>query len=100
MSKKKHIELLLSGQEIQIRPGGNSMTPMIKSKQLLTVSPITDQAEIKVGDVVYVKVGKYIYTHLVKALKQDKVLIGNNHGHLNGWTNIRNVYGKVTKIES
>ena len=37
------------------------------------------------------------YTHLVKAKDEKRgVQIGNNHGHINGWT--KNVYGKVTKI--
>lgn len=36
-------------------------------------------------------------THKVYAIDDKKgCLIGNNHGHMNGWT--KNVYGKAHKI--
>ena len=76
---------------------GNSMTPILYSGQKHFLEPITNLDDVSVGDIVYCKVkGKY-YTHLVKK-KNDKlgVLIGNNHGKINGWT--KKVYGKVTKI--
>ena len=53
--------------------------------------------DVEKGDIVFCKVRGNHYTHLVKA-KNDKrgVLIGNNHGHNNGWT--KKVYGKVIEI--
>lgn len=61
------------------------MTPLIKSGQEHVLSPINLS---DVGDIVFCK-GRY-YTHLVKA---KGVLIGNNHGKINGWT--KSVFGKV-----
>lgn len=92
------VEKLLSGESIISKESGNSMTPIIKSKQAVKLVPTTWQ-ETKVGDIVYCKVRGNLYTHLVKA-KNDKrgCLIGNNHGNINGWT--KNVYGKVIKVYS
>jgi len=90
------IELLQEGETIISKEPGNSMTPRIRSRQPVKIKPITWQ-ECEVGDVVYCKVRGNLYTHLVKA-KNDKrgVLIGNNHGRINGWT--KQVYGKIIEI--
>jgi len=92
------IEKLLAGKTIISREPGNSMTPLIKSKQPVRLAPTTWQ-ETEKGDMVYCKVQGNLYTHLVKAKSEKKgCLIGNNHGRINGWT--KNVYGKVTKVYS
>jgi hypothetical protein len=84
---------LTAGETFVSREPGNSMTPRLKSRQPVRLEPATWE-DVEKGDVVYCRVrGKY-YTHLVKAKNLKKgVLIGNNHGHNNGWT--RKVYGKV-----
>lgn len=64
------------------------MTPLIKSGQEHVLSPI-NLSDVEVGDIVFC-------THLVKAKGDRGVLIGNNHGKINGWT--KSVFGKVTKI--
>ena len=66
------------------------MTPLIKSGQKHVLSPVTLD-KVEVGDIVFCKVKGRYYTHLVRG-----VLIGNNHGKINGWT--KSVFGKVTKI--
>lgn len=90
------IEKLRKGETFVTKEYGNSMTPLIKSGQEHKLSPITLE-EVNVGDIIYCKVKKSIFTHLVKA-KNEKlgVLIGNNHGKINGWT--KHVYGKVIEI--
>jgi len=90
------IEKLLAGEEIISKEPGNSMTPMLYSRQPVRLTP-TNWEEVEVGDVVYCKVRGRLYTHLVKA-KNDKrgCQIGNNHGHINGWT--KQIYGVVTEI--
>jgi len=87
---------LLAGEIVVSKEPGNSMTPILKSRQPVKLSPATWE-EVEVGDIVYCKVKGNFYTHLVKA-KNDKrgCLIGNNHGRINGWT--KRVYGKVTEI--
>lgn len=91
-------EKLLSGETIISKEPGNSMTPILKSKQPVELTPITWD-KCKVGDIVYCKVRGNFYTHLVKALDERRgCLIGNNHGRINGWT--KNIFGIVTKIFS
>lgn len=92
----KKIERLLNGETIISKEPGNSMLPIIKSKQPVRIEPATWE-DVKVGDIVYCKVRGNVYTHLVSA-KNDKrgCQISNNHGHVNGWT--KNVYGKVIEI--
>lgn len=70
------------------------MTPLIKSGQEHVLSPI-NLSDVEVGDIVFCKVKGRYYTHLVKAKGDRGVLIGNNHGKINGWT--KSVFGKVTK---
>ena len=72
------------------------MVPLIKSGQPHKLAPTTLD-DIEVGDIVYAKVGGRFFTHLVKA-KNDKkgCQIGNNKGHINGWT--KQVYGKVVEV--
>ncbi len=96
MIENKTTERLLNGETFTHRGKGNSMVPKIKSRQPVRLKPITWQ-EVKKGDMVFCKVGKYRFIHLVKG-KNDKrgVLIGNNHGHVNGWT--RKVYGIVVEV--
>jgi hypothetical protein len=73
------------------------MTPRVKSGQLVTVEPAT-LSEVEAGDIAFAKVRGSYYLHLVRQVGDDgRVLIANNHGHVNGWT--RQVYGKLTKVE-
>ena len=90
------LEKLQNGETITTSEKGNSMMPLIKSKQEHIIKPITWE-ECEVDDIVYCKVSGHFYTHLVKGKNQDKgLLIGNNKGGINGWT--KSVYGKVIEI--
>lgn len=90
------VDKLLAGETIISKEPGNSMTPILQSRQPVRLAPCKWQ-DCKPGDIVYCKVKGNLYTHKVLA-KNDKkgVQIGNNHGHVNGWT--KNVYGKVIEI--
>ena len=72
------IQKLLDGETIISKEPGNS-------------------EDCEIGDIVFCKVRGNCFTHLVKG-KNDKrgLLIGNNHGGINGWT--KNVYGRVIEI--
>ena len=90
------LERLEKGETFRTSEKGNSMTPLIYSGQEHILAPVKLE-EVKVGDIVYCKVHGRFYTHLVKAINRDKGLqIGNNHGHINGWT--KQVYGRVTEV--
>ena len=94
--KNSKMEKLLAGETIISKEPGNSMTPILQSKQPVELTPTTWE-NVEVGDIVYCKVRGNFYTHLVKAKNEKRgVQIGNNHGHTNGWT--KKVYGKVTNI--
>lgn len=96
MRKNWKVIELLKGNKIISKEPGNSMTPILKSKQPVKITPCEWQ-NVKEGDIVYCKVRGNFYTHLVKTTNSKRgVLIGNNHGHINGWT--KNIYGVVTKI--
>lgn len=91
-----HRERLSEGKSVQFRPKGNSMKPRINSGELVTVEPV-DAVEIE--DAVFCKVGGNYYVHLIKAIKEDRYLIGNNRGGTNGWCSRANIFGRVTKVE-
>jgi phage repressor protein C with HTH and peptisase S24 domain len=93
---KNVLEKLQDGKEVQFRPHGNSMTPKVKSGDLVTLIPVTIEELVK-EDIAFAKVNGYYYLHLVTAVKDGQVQISNNHGHVNGWT--RKVFGKLTKVE-
>lgn len=91
------IEKLREGETVSFRPRGNSMTPKIKSGDLCTVVP--DISEIKKGDIVLCKVRGSQYLHLVSAIRGDQYQISNNHGRVNGWITVSNIFGKLISVE-
>jgi phage repressor protein C with HTH and peptisase S24 domain len=92
-----YIAKLKEGETVTFRPRGNSMSGKINSGDLCMVSPIT--GEIKNGDIVLCKVNGNEYLHLVKAKRGDHYQIGNNKGHINGWTPRKNIFGVLTNVE-
>lgn len=92
------VDRLRAGERVENREGGNSMVPLIASKQPVVIEPV-DTSKLERGDIVYVKVRGNVYTHLVTALRKGEAQIGNNHGRINGWTKLENVYGIVTMID-
>ncbi len=91
-------ELLRDGMTAQVRPRGQSMKGKVNSGALVTLEPC-DAANLKVGNIVLVRVRGTDYLHLIKAVKQGRFLIGNNRGGTNGWVGASAVYGLATKIE-
>jgi hypothetical protein len=90
------LQRLQNGETFVTSERGNSMVPLIYSKQKHILAPITWE-ECEIGDIVYCKVHGNFYTHLVKGKNMDRgLLIGNNRGGINGWT--KNVYGKVIEV--
>lgn len=87
---------LVGGEIIQVRPHGNSMVPLLKSGQEITIVPLDDEG-VSVGDIVFCKVRGRYYVHLVTAIRQEKYQISNNKGHVNGWTSLSNIFGKVER---
>lgn len=96
---------LQAGQTVQFRPHGNSMTPRIRSGQLVTVKPVTrvmlETGHVATGDIVLARVRGVLKLHLITAMDSPhrRVQISNNHGHVNGWTSYDRVYGICTAVE-
>lgn len=89
-------EAIERGETVVNKEPGNSMLPLIKSRQPCELRPI-DRPVVK-GDIVYAKVRGHYYTHLVSAVGQDgRYQIANNHGYVNGWT--KDVIALVTPID-
>ena len=82
----------------QIRPHGGSMRGRIESGQLVTLCMVTPE-EVVVGDATLVRwKGNYLL-HIIKEIRSDQVLIGNNIGKINGWIPKDDIIAKVTKVE-
>ncbi|WP_344926476.1 hypothetical protein [Aquimarina addita] len=90
------IQKLLNGETIVSKEPGNSMLPILKSKQAVLLEPVNWE-DCSAGDIVFCKVRGKCFTHLVKSKDVKRgLLISNNRGRLNGWT--KNVFGKVIEI--
>jgi len=91
-------EALRRGEVVQIRPRGHSMKGKVDSGALVTVEPC-DAHDLRVGDIVLVRVHGIDYLHLIKAIDGGRFQIGNNRGRINGWVGAHSVYGIATRIE-
>jgi hypothetical protein len=105
MSKHKKDPLLEALKEGRshtwtVPDGGNlaSMRKAIKHGQTLTMSPITDPGEIRVGDMVLVKWHESDIFHLVGEIQGGKYLIVNSLGGVNGWVEAKDILGRITKV--
>jgi hypothetical protein len=83
--------------EVEFRPRGNSMEPLVKDNQLVRVRRVTEDTVIERDAIVLCIVNGRQYLHLVKAVNGDRYLIGNNRGGLNGWTNRKHIHGVLVK---
>jgi hypothetical protein len=75
-----------------------SMRVAIKHGQTLTMSPINDLREIKVGDIVLLKWHNGHMMHLVQEIQGDQFLIANSVGKINGLVHGKDILGRITKI--
>lgn len=73
---------------------GHSMEPLIADGAEVTVSRYCGEGDlIGRGDTVLVTVHGTTYLHKVLAISGSRVQIGNNKGHVNGWTHLSKVWG-------
>lgn len=95
---KDAVNALSQGKEVQVRPLGGSMRGRIESGQLVTLEPSKLESVVE-EDVVLIRWKGSHILHIVKEIRESKVLIGNNIGKINGWTEGNNILGKVIKVE-
>lgn len=104
MAKRKDplLEALEAGRSYTwtIPEGGNlaSMRAAVKHGQTITMSPVSDPARIQVGDMVLVRWHNSTIFHLVGEIKDDRFLIINSVGKVNGWVDSAAILGRVTKV--
>ena len=89
---------LKDGETCKIIGIGNSMTPILKSRQPVIVVPVTEETELKKNDIVLCKVNGHYYLHKIWSVGGNQYLIGNNHNHSNGKITRKNIFGKVLEI--
>lgn len=94
----RYIQALQAGQQVALRPTGQSMRPLIESGQLCTVAPV-DPATLTAGDIVLCTVDGHQYLHRVTSIKDGRFLIGNNRGFINGWVGPEDIHGKLITVE-
>ena len=93
------VEHLQSGEVCKVTGVGNSMLPILKSRQSVICEPVKEDTVLEKKDIVLCKVNGHHYLHLIHAIKNgNQYLIGNNHGHMNGWVSRNKIYGKVIEI--
>jgi hypothetical protein len=68
---KQIAQRVAKGETVSFRPTGNSMVPLIHSRDEVVVSPV-DPARVEIGDIVLTKVAGNTYVHLVKAIDPTK----------------------------
>lgn len=91
------VAALSAGRAVRVRPIGGSMRGRIESGQLVTLAPV-DPYTVEPGDAVLVRWKGGHLLHLVVDVRDDRVLIGNNVGGVNGWADATDVIGKVVAV--
>jgi hypothetical protein len=91
-------ERLAAGETVQVHPRGGSMRGRIEDGQLVTLAPVRPE-DVQADDVVLVGWSGNYLLHLVKEVRGDQVLIGNNLGKVNGWLAASAVVGRVVAVE-
>jgi translation initiation factor IF-1 len=75
------------------------MRPKVNDGDRVTVEPLSEDDDLSVGDIVLCTVRGAQYLHLVKALQGDRIQIGNNRGHINGWVSRGAIYGRCVAVD-
>ena len=68
-------EKLQQGITCRVVGIGNSMTPILKSKQAVICEPVNEETLLEKRDIVLCKVNGHYYLHLIWAIKGDQYLI-------------------------
>ncbi|MFK0220447.1 GNAT family N-acetyltransferase [Streptomyces vinaceus] len=88
------------GETVEFRPAGDSMAPLIHSRQRVRVAPV-DAALVEPGDIALARVSGTVYLHRVSAVDtaRRRVQIANNRGRVNGWTGRDRVFGICLDVD-
>ena len=89
------------------RQSGWSLWPRVRSNDLCTYEPVTDERRVQEQDIVFCEVQPYnrFYVHLVNKKEWDfdhsqyKFTITNIKGRENGYCFMRHIYGRLIACE-
>lgn len=90
MSKVSFVaSLLMEGQRIEkYKEVGNSMLPILKSNQAVTLEPMIDSTNLEISDIVFCRVKGNYCTHLISEMRNKngyiEYQISNNRKFING----------------
>ncbi len=96
---KEALAGLEENRTVTVQPFGGSMRGRIESGQLVTLEPV-DAAELAIDDAVFVEWRNNYLLHLVTAIKDSQIQIGNNLGKINGWVPASAVLGRVIAVRN
>ncbi len=102
----KHVDPLVEALEkgfsftYSIPDGGDlaSMRAALKHGQTLTVSPVTNPFQLKIGDIVFLKWRDSYILHLIADIQDRRFLIVNSLGKENGWVDGKDILGVISQI--
>lgn len=94
------IKVLEEKGTVTIKCNGNSMRPIIAPKEAIHLIKVSNDL-IRVGDAVFCRINGNLQVHKVTSIRGDyeEFQISNNHGHVNGWTGAKNIFGLAVQIE-
>ena len=98
-------EALQSGKTVAFRSSGNSLDPWVLSNDCCTYAPVTDPKELRQHDVVFCEVqpGNRFYAHIIKQIVElrrgPRFYISNLQGRLNGYCEMKHIYGKLIHVQ-
>ena len=95
---------LQKGFPVQFMSSGNSLLPLIKYSDVVVLAPMSSEADLKVGGLVFCEVqpGNLFYCHEIHRINYEapavKYTISNNKGMESGRCNIEHIYGRVIEV--
>ena len=97
-------EQLRKGFPVQLLSNGWPLDPLIKFGDVVVLAPISSEADLKVGDLVFCEVqpGNRFYCHEIHRINYEapaaKYTISNIKSMENGWCNIEHIYGRIIEV--
>ncbi|WP_218033014.1 hypothetical protein [Brevifollis gellanilyticus] len=73
------------------------MRGRIESGDLVTLAPV-EARDVRVDDVVLVAWKGNHLLHVVREIRDNEFLIGNNVGKINGWARVQDIRGRVVDV--
>lgn len=101
MSNRKFaIQALEEKGNVIIRCNGNSMVPIIRSKEAIHLRKVLP-TQLRVGDAVFCRINGNMTVHKITHIDvaNQRYEISNNHGFRNGVIGAQSIYGLAVQIE-